>query len=218
MKLQTSVNINDYAYADNLISSDKEARTYKAVHLFNPDMPPLTFKGYPESFLEDPLKEKKMMQELNILHQLRGKPHVIQLLSQHYRDRMVFIISEYCEEGDLQSQMQREGPFPEAKAVDYIRQIVEGYKAIHELRIVHRQLEPSNILSTNNHILKIGEFSQAIYEKEAQLVMHKEELVGTHAYQAPEVLENYQYSTQSDIYSLGLIFLSMLRGTKVYSG
>lgn len=59
--MQTSVSINDYEYANNLISATKEAKVYKAIHSFNPDLPPLIFKGYPESYLSDPLKEKKLI-------------------------------------------------------------------------------------------------------------------------------------------------------------
>lgn len=54
--MQTSVSINDYEYADNLISANKEAKIYKAVHSFNSDLPPLIFKGYPENYLSDPFK------------------------------------------------------------------------------------------------------------------------------------------------------------------
>lgn len=56
MTTQSSVSINDYLYADNFIASYKDAKTYKAVNVINPDLPPLIFKGYPETYLGDPLK------------------------------------------------------------------------------------------------------------------------------------------------------------------
>ena len=93
MTTQASVNINDYVYADNFISAYKDAKTYKAVNMNNPDLPPLIFKGYPETYLNDPLKEKKLMQELNLLWKLRNKPNIVEILSQHHRDRMIFIIT-----------------------------------------------------------------------------------------------------------------------------
>ena len=43
-------------------------------------------------------------------------------------------------------------------------------------------------------------------------------MVGVNSYQAPEVLESYVYSEQSDIYSIGLIFLFMLKGATVFAG
>lgn len=45
--LYQSISINDYSYADNLISANKEIKVYKAVNALNPHLPPLIFKGYP---------------------------------------------------------------------------------------------------------------------------------------------------------------------------
>ena len=47
LDLKTSISINDYNYADNLIAEQKEAKVYKAVHMFNKNSPALAFKGYP---------------------------------------------------------------------------------------------------------------------------------------------------------------------------
>lgn len=91
--MQASVSINDYEYAENLISAGKDAKIYKAYHSFNSDLPPLIFKGYPETYLNDPLKENRLMRELNFLWKLRSKPNIVQILSQHYRDRMIFVIT-----------------------------------------------------------------------------------------------------------------------------
>jgi serine/threonine protein kinase len=50
------------------------------------------------------------------------------------------------------------------------------------------------------------------------MAMKKEEMVGTHSYQAPEVLEAYAYSERADIYSIALIFLFMLKGKSSFVG
>ena len=42
--------------------------------------------------------------------------------------------------------------------------------------------------------------------------------MGTLIYQAPEVLEKYMYSEMSDIYSIGLIFYAMLKGSSPFDG
>ena len=60
--LKTSINVNDYQYIDNLIAAEKEAKVYKAVHLFDQSQPPLVFKGYPEDYLSDVDKQKLLTQ------------------------------------------------------------------------------------------------------------------------------------------------------------
>lgn len=54
--------------------------------------------------------------------------------------------------------------------------------------------------------------------KDATITMKREEMVGVLTYQAPEVLEKYQYGTKADIYSIGLLFLYMLQGKNPITG
>ena len=96
LDLKTSISINDYSYADNLLAEQKEAKVFKAVHMFNKDSPALAFKGYPEKYLSEEVKELMVTQELSIMWKLKGKDNIVQILSQHMRDRMIFIIMELC--------------------------------------------------------------------------------------------------------------------------
>lgn len=41
------------------------------------------------------------MQELDSLWRLHGKENILQIVSQHSRDRKVFIILEFCDGGSL---------------------------------------------------------------------------------------------------------------------
>jgi serine/threonine protein kinase len=50
------------------------------------------------------------------------------------------------------------------------------------------------------------------------MTVKREEMVGSLIYHAPEVLSNYLYSPKSDIYSIGHIFMTMLKGAPLYSG
>jgi hypothetical protein len=87
-----SICMSEYSYKDNLIYTSKDSEVYKAINAAHPMHEPYIFKGYPESYLNDPLKEKKLMQELNSLWKLHGKDHIVQIISQHSRDKKVFII------------------------------------------------------------------------------------------------------------------------------
>lgn len=100
----------------------------------------------------------------------------------------------------------------------FIKQIINGFRFVHEAKMIHRNLEPSSILISEELEVKISNFSQAIYMKDAVMALKREEMVGVLAYQAPEVLERYAYSTQSDIYSIALIFLFMLKGAHPFNG
>jgi len=72
----------------------------------------------------------------------------------------------------------------EELAIKYIRQIINGYKSIYSVKVIHRSLEASNILIKRQE-LKIADFSDAILISEATLTAKREEMVGQLLYQAP---------------------------------
>jgi len=85
--------------------------------------------------------------------------------------------------------------------------------------IMHRDHKPQNIFIDNKSgkpVLKIGDFGLAKYFSKSDL--HDQDAYstrcGTVVYMAPEVKEGLGYGMNADIYSVGLIFLEMLVGTK----
>ncbi len=92
---------------------------------------------------------------------------------------------------------------------DYIRQICNGLKDVHELGIVHRDLQPKNIVITSENNLKIIDFDIARIKKEN--ASNDTELWGTAGYAAPEQFGFAQTDERSDIYSLGVIIDEMIK-------
>lgn len=91
----------------------------------------------------------------------------------------------------------------------YIKQICDGLKDVHKLGIVHRDLQPKNIIITNENKLKIIDFDIARIKKEN--ASNDTELWGTAGYAAPEQFGFAQTDERSDIYSLGVIIDEMIR-------
>lgn len=81
-----------------------------------------------------------------------------------------------------------------------------GVVAIHNAKLVHRDLKSENIFISNNNVLKIGDFGLAI--------LHKNEKVkgnaGTFYYSSPELLKEKLSDRAGDIFSLGCIFYEMV--------
>ena len=62
MENQESICMSEYSYKDHLLYTSKDSEVYKATNKHNKGSQVFAFKGYPESWLTDPLKEKKLMQ------------------------------------------------------------------------------------------------------------------------------------------------------------
>jgi hypothetical protein len=92
MEKNASICMEDYSYKGQLLHAAKESEVYKAINKHNPSFSPFIFKGYPEQYLTDPIREAKLMRELNSLWKLHGKENILQIVSQHSRDGKVFLI------------------------------------------------------------------------------------------------------------------------------
>eukprot|EP00360_Condylostoma_magnum_P000387 CAMPEP_0168315652 /NCGR_PEP_ID=MMETSP0210-20121227/12129_1 /TAXON_ID=40633 /ORGANISM="Condylostoma magnum, Strain COL2" /LENGTH=59 /DNA_ID=CAMNT_0008290371 /DNA_START=247 /DNA_END=426 /DNA_ORIENTATION=- len=57
---------------------------------------------------------------------------------------------EFCEGGDLQQFLERNGAVSEVVGKKWIKQIIEAFVELHDARVLHRDLKLANILLTGN--------------------------------------------------------------------
>lgn len=85
--------------------------------------------------------------------------------------------------------------------------IVNGLSYIHQHNVIHCDLKLENIFIGKDSQIKIGDFGLAhIYEKKKRTI---EDVKGTIGYIAPEIYSFQKYTHQSDLYSLGMVFLHL---------
>ncbi|XP_018317462.1 eukaryotic translation initiation factor 2-alpha kinase 1 isoform X3 [Mycetomoellerius zeteki] len=100
-------------------------------------------------------------------------------------------------------------PEPIVKAI--FQQILCGVNYMHSQKVVHHDIKPSNIfISTTGQLqIQLGDFGLACpLQKE-----NHHSVIGTHLYAAPEQLEG-KCDRQSDIYSLGIVLIELLKPIK----
>jgi SNF-related kinase len=57
-----------------------------------------------------------------------------------------YLITEFCDGGDLESRVTKEGRLQESFVQEIMQGVVSGYAQIRSRGIVHRDLKPANIL------------------------------------------------------------------------
>lgn len=137
------------------------------------------------------------------------------------RDGSYYLVMEYVDGVTLKSII-REGPLERSRAVRYALQIAEGIAAIHELDIVHRDLNPRNVMITSDDEVKLIDFGFAkvpvekfaeTEDDEALRITSIGEVFGTIGFIAPEAAYGMMaVDKPGDLYALGVIFYEMLTG------
>ncbi|MDQ1287910.1 MAG: eukaryotic-like serine/threonine-protein kinase [Actinomycetota bacterium] len=90
--------------------------------------------------------------------------HIAVLGSAGEHDRVFFFASEYCAGGNLEDLLVRnDGSLPVDAAVPIFLQALDGLENAHRFGVVHRNLNPRNIMFTGGDapVVKLGDFSLA---------------------------------------------------------
>ncbi|XP_047948730.1 integrin-linked protein kinase 1-like [Salvia hispanica] len=162
-------------------------------------------------------KVKAFRDELALLQKIRH-PNVVQFLGAVTQSSPMMIVTEYLPKGDLHEYLKKKGPLKPATALRFAMDIARGMNYLHENKseaIVHRDLEPSNILLDDSGHLKVADFGVSKLLKVAKRIKEDAPLACQDTscrYVAPEVFRNEEYDTKVDVFSFALILQEMIEG------
>ncbi len=146
-----------------------------------------------------------------------SNPHVMKIYKPQKNRQFLYLLTEYIEGQTLRDWIQAH-PHPEiSDVIALIRQIIQGLRAFHRMDMLHRDLKPDNIIVTPSQNIKIIDFGSVKIAgiEEITTPIERTELLGTKNYTAPEYLLGMQGTSQSDLFSLGIICYEMLTGGKL---
>ena len=152
---------------------------------------------------------KSFMEEIKLLEELKGNSNIVS-----YEDHII----EQSNDGmsyTIMIRMELLTPFKNIISQRELSQdeicklgidICNALELCEMKKIIHRDIKPDNIFLSNTDTYKLGDFGVArTMEKTVSAMSQK----GTYTYMAPEVFLGKEYSSNVDLYSLGILLYQL---------
>ena len=159
-----------------------------------------------KAFIVKPKLKELFETELNVLSKL-NHPNILKLYEYLESGNHLFIVTDLCAGGDFKKFLDQKKYLPEATAVFYLMQLMNGFRELHKHKIMHRDFKLENIFMKDENTVVIGDFGAAKDGSE-----NTSTIVGTLITKAPEVGTALEYNNKIDLWSCGVVFYQMLFG------
>jgi len=169
----------------------------------------------------DPADAARVRSEIRLLASL-SHPSLVTLYDARLASAPAYLSMELIAGPTLADLIAR-GPISEPEVARIGAEIAEAFAVIHSRGIVHRDVKPSNILiRPGGHPgetprATLADFGIASLVGSTRLTK-AETVVGTAAYLSPEQARGMPAAPASDVYSLGLVLLEALTGSRPFGG
>ena len=159
---------------------------------------------------------KRFEREVHNSSQLSHE-NIVSMIDVDEEDECFYLVMEYIEGPTLAEYIHSHGSLSVETAIKFTEQILSGIKHAHDMRIVHRDIKPQNVLIDKNKTLKIFDFGIAKALSETSLTQTNH-VLGTVQYLSPEQAKGESTDEGTDIYSIGIVLYEMLVGEPPFNG
>jgi NIMA (never in mitosis gene a)-related kinase len=158
----------------------------------------------------NPKEQENALNEVRILASITH-PNIIGYKEAFFEDqtKILNIVMEFADDGDLESKIQKHTKnktnFSENEIWSYLIQMIQGLKALHDNKIMHRDLKSANVFLMKDGTLKLGDLNVSKVVKMGLVYTQ----TGTPYYASPEVWADKPYDYKSDIWSVGCVIYEL---------
>ncbi len=183
---------------------------------------PVALKVLPEEFADDPALRERFLRETRTAAAF-SHPNIVPVHAIEERDGLLAFAMGYVEGESLAERVGRSGPLDLRGTVRLLQDVGYALAYAHGRGVVHRDIKPDNIMierATGRALLMDFGIARPIAAEPVGVsgLTRVGEVVGTPEYMSPEQATAEPLDGRTDIYSLGLVALFAVSGSRPISG
>ncbi|MFC1582311.1 protein kinase [Planctomycetota bacterium] len=191
---------------------------YKASHTVLSSV--VTLKLIREGPTANPALVKRFLREVKLGSRVKH-PNIIAFRDAGEHDEIKFIVMEFCDGISLKDALADDKVLDLERFKHIAGQVFDAIEAVHAAELVHRDINPSNILITSDDTVKLIDFGlvKNLDPEGSTIITQSGSGMGTPHYLAPEEGRDAAHiDARCDIYSLGATFYRLLCGRPPVGG
>lgn len=143
-------------------------------------------------------------------------PNIVKVLEVFVANNTCYYAMEYFSGGSLAKLIERENGLSEVDAIDFIRQIGSALAYMHDHKMLHLDVKPSNIMLDGDGVPKLIDYGLSQqYGNDGKPESNDGFGSGTPGYaplEQSEMSDKSYFSPTVDVYALGATYYKMLTG------
>jgi len=140
-------------------------------------------------------------------------PNILSLYDADIDQDLCYLVIELVEGAQtLESFCKSDKLLPLRDVVGIIYTCAKALDHAHRQGIIHRDIKPSNILYTQDNDIRISDFSIAMINRQDVKTTQFDGFIGSPLYMSPEQINEWPISSNTDIFSLGVVMYELLSG------
>jgi len=135
-------------------------------------------------------------------------------------DGHFYIVMDYINGQTLKAHLGERGTLPVGRALQIVEAVARALRdALDQIRLIHRDVKPANILLTQSGQVKLADFGLAKVVDDSSLAISIGLPLGTPRYMSPEHYTDAGHlDHRADIFSLGATLYELLSGQSAFVG
>lgn len=213
----TTVSITDF-YMECAIGRGGDGRVFLVRHLLTRE--PLAMKVMPKPDASDEVAVRRALDERLILQYVaQTHPHLVTLRYAFQSEDQLYLLTEFCEGGDLASILARQPlqRISETATRLVMSQLVAALGALHAAGVVYRDLKGANVMLHSDGRLRLIDFGLAKLLPGGPMG-RTTSFCGTRDHLPPAVVARKAYGIEEDAYCLGVLGYQCLTGRVPFPG